>query len=97
MTFEVRLRTEAEQDLANAATWYEEQREGLGHEFLDSVLGMLASIAEAPLMYPNAYRNTRRGVIYRFPFCVYFRVENEAVVVAVMHGGRNPRRWKDRA
>ena len=38
MTLEVRLRPEAEQDLADAATWYEEQRQGLGHEFLDEVL-----------------------------------------------------------
>ena len=70
MTLEVRLRPEAEQDVADAATWYEEQRQGLGHEFLDEVLSMLSSIAETPLMYPNIYRNTRRAVIHRFPFSV---------------------------
>jgi plasmid stabilization system protein ParE len=97
VTLEVRLRPEAEQDLADAAAWYEEQRQGLGHEFLDEVLTMLASIAETPLMYPNVHRNTRRAVIRRFPFGVYFRVESAAiVVVAVMHGSRNPRRWKNR-
>ena len=97
MTFEVRLRPEAEQDLADAAAWYEEQRQGLGHEFLDEVLTMLSSIAETPLMYPNVHRNTRRAVIHRFPFGVYFREESATiVVVAVMHGSRNPRRWKSR-
>ena len=35
MTLEVRLRPEAEQDLSDAAAWYEEQRVGLGQEFLD--------------------------------------------------------------
>ena len=35
MTVEVRLRPEAEQDLSDAATWYEEQRPGLGQRFLD--------------------------------------------------------------
>ena len=68
MTLEVRLRPEAEQDLADAAAWYEEQRQGLGHEFLDEVLTMLSSIAETPLMYPNVHRNTRRAIIHRFPF-----------------------------
>ena len=97
MTLEIRLRPEAEQDLADAAAWYEEQRQGLGHEFLDEVLTMLSSIAKNPLMYPDVYRNTRRAVIHRFPFSVYFRVEIETiVVVAVMHGSRNPRRWKSR-
>ena len=76
MTLEVRLRPEAEEDLADAAAWYEEQRQGLGHEFLDEVLTMLTSIAETPLMYPNVHRNTRRVVIHRFPFGVYFRVED---------------------
>ncbi len=51
MTLEVRLRPEAEQDLADAAAWYEEQRQGLGHKFLDEVLTMLSSIADTPLMY----------------------------------------------
>jgi plasmid stabilization system protein ParE len=97
VTYEVRLRPEAEEDLADASAWYEEQRQGLGHEFLDEVLTMLLSIAEAPLVYPDIYRNTRRAIIHRFPFSVYFRVERATiVVVAIMHGSRNPRRWKSR-
>lgn len=97
MTHEVRLRPEAERDLADAAAWYEEQRKGLGHEFLDEVMTMLSSVAETPLMYAIVDRNTRRAVINRFPFGVYYRVENATiVVVAVMHGSRNPRRWKSR-
>lgn len=34
----VRLREEADQDLAAAASWYERQRPGLGHEFLAEAL-----------------------------------------------------------
>lgn len=98
MTLEVRLRPEAELDLADAALWYEEQRPGLGHQFLDEVLSVLSTIAESPLMYPVVHRNTQRALTRRFPFGVYFRVETTAVVVvAVMHGSRNPHRWKSRA
>ncbi|MEK6772270.1 MAG: type II toxin-antitoxin system RelE/ParE family toxin [Pseudomonadota bacterium] len=98
MTLEVRLRPEAEQDLSGAAAWYEMQRQGLGHDFLDEVLEMLSSIAESPLMYPTVHRDTRRALIRRFPFAVYFRVEiGVVVVVAVMHGSRHPHRWKHRA
>lgn len=97
MTVEIRLRPEAEQDLADAAAWYEEQRQGLGHEFLDEVLTMLSSIAINPLMYPDVHRSTRRAIIHRFPFSMYFRVESATiVVVAVMHGSRNPHHWKSR-
>lgn len=49
MTFEVRLRSETEQDLSDAAVWYEARLSGLGHQFLDEVLAVLTSIAEAPL------------------------------------------------
>ncbi len=97
MTLEVRLRPEAELDLADAATWYEEQRKGLGHEFLDEILASLSSISNAPLMFPVLHRETRRALIRRFPFAVYFRIEPTAIVVlAVMHGSRDPRHWKKR-
>ena len=97
MTFELRLRPEAELELADAALWYEEQGLGLGHQFLDEALAAFSTITETPLMYPIVHRNTRRALIHRFPFGVYYRVEtNTIVVVAVMHGSRDPRRWKSR-
>lgn len=97
MTFEVRLRPEAEQDLAEAATWHEARRSGLGHDFLDEVVTTLSNIAETPLRYPNLHRDIRRALIHRFPFAIYFQVLTQTVVViAVLHGSRNPRRWKGR-
>jgi plasmid stabilization system protein ParE len=97
MTVAVRLRPEAEQDLADAAAWYEEQLPGLGNKFLDEVLSTFSAIAEAPLRYPILHHDTRRALIHRFPFGIYFRAESTAIVVlAVMHGSRNPRRWKTR-
>jgi plasmid stabilization system protein ParE len=97
MTIDLRLRPEAEQDLADAAVWYEEQREGLGNQFLDEVLSAFSVISETPLMFPVVHRNIRRALIHRFPFGVYYRVDStEIVVVAVMHGSRNPRQWKSR-
>ena len=97
MTFELRLRPEAEMDLSDAALWYEEQSPGLGHQFLDEVLAIFSTLTEAPLVYPIIHRNTRRALIHRFPFGVYYQVEDTAiVVVAVMHGSRHPRRWKTR-
>lgn len=98
MTLEVRLRPEAESDLTEAAIWYEEQLLGLGDQFLDEVLAMFSSVAETPLLYPVIHRNTRRALIHRFPFGIFYIVEsNSIVVLAVMHGSRHPRRWKTRA
>jgi hypothetical protein len=68
----VRLRDEADRDLTDAASWYEEQREGLGHEFLDDAQSLFDRIGEEPLNFPIVYRNARRAVMNRFPFCIYF-------------------------
>ncbi len=97
MTLEVRLRPEAELDLADAALWYEAQRSELGQQFLDEIVSVFSSIAEAPLLYPVVHRKTRRALMHRFPFGIYYQVEAVAVIVlAVMHGSRNPHRWKKR-
>lgn len=93
----IRLREEADRDLTTAAFWYEQQRVGLGNEFLDEALSTFRLIAEQPLAYPLLRRNTRRALMTRFPFGVYFRVEpSQIVVVAVIHGTRHPRRWQSR-
>jgi hypothetical protein len=59
MNWIVRLREEADRDLAAAASWYEQQRGRLGHEFLDEALAAFQLVAEQPLSYPVVHRNTR--------------------------------------
>ena len=48
----VHFRQDAETDVADAAAWYETQRQGLGAEFLDEILSACNSIAENPQIYP---------------------------------------------
>ena len=93
----VHFRPDAETDVADAAAWYETQRAGLGAEFLDEILNICSSIAENPQLYPLVHRKTQRAVIHKFPFVIYYRVENGLVsIIAVMHGSRDPNKWKSR-
>jgi plasmid stabilization system protein ParE len=97
MTFVVRLRAEAENDIQDAAVWYESQRVRLGHDFLDAIEASFTRISENPLQFPVLYRGTRRALLSRFPFGVFFRAEGQTIVVlAVMHASRNPIRWRER-
>lgn len=97
MSLDVRVRKEAERDIEQAAQWYERQRAGLGQLFLNEVQRALAVLGEEPSMYPFVHRETRRLLIRKFPFGIYYRTYREtAVVVAVMHGSRHPRRWQKR-
>lgn len=94
---EIRLQRDAEQDLAETAIWYEEQQPGLGHQFLDEALATFSSIAEMPSRYPSVHRATRRALMHRFPFGVFYRIDDVGVVVvAVLHGSRHPRTWRRR-
>lgn len=65
--------------------------------FLGEALAVFSAIAETPQLHPVVHRNTRRALLRRFPFGVYYQMETAAiVVVAVMHGSRNPDHWKRR-
>jgi len=97
MTFTIRLRAEAENDVQEAAVWYESQRLRLGHDFLDAVEASFNRISENPLQFPVLHRGTRRALLSRFPFGVFFRVNGQTIIVlAVLHASRNPSRWRDR-
>ena len=92
-----RFRKEAERELSESASWYESQNPGLGQRFLDQIQIALAGIAERPLLYSQLRPNIRRCSLRRFPFGILYKIEGEmVVVVAVIHGKRNPGRWKNR-
>ena len=91
------IRPEAEVDIEEAALWYEKQSKGLGHEFLDEVEKAYKTILENPSLYPLVHRDTHRALIHRFPFGIFYRIERGfIVIIAVMHGSRNPKRWQKR-
>lgn len=93
----VLLRPEARADVSGAARWHEEQRPGLGSEFLDEVLRTLSMIEETPELYPRVHEDIRRALTRRFPFGVFYIVESsDQVVLAVMHGSRDPTTWQRR-
>jgi plasmid stabilization system protein ParE len=97
MKYETRLREEAENDLADASSWYQQQQSGLGHEFLDEVLSVLHAIQDRPHSYPIIYREFHRAIIHRFPFCIFYKFQGDQIVVfAVLHASRNPQTWRER-
>lgn len=97
MTVEVRLRPEAEQDVAEAALWYEANEPGLGAQFVDEVQATLNTIAEQPNAFTAVHKTVRRALVKRFPFGVFYKTDRDGlVIIAVLHGSRHPRAWKER-
>jgi toxin ParE1/3/4 len=91
------VRPEAERDLAEAHDWYESKVTGLGSEFLLAIDAALSSIQRTPDLYQVVYKNLRRALIRRFPFGIFYLVEeSRIVVIAVMHARRHPDTWRSR-
>ena len=92
------FRRQARHELDEAGDWYEKKHTGLGLEFFTAIEHLLNLIASNPEQFPVLFRGTRKAVTQRFPYCVYFRVRNQQVVViAVFHSSRNPSIWQNRA
>ena len=91
------VRPEAESDMEEVQAWYDQQRTGLGADFLLCVEETLDRIVRNPEMYGILHRDIRRAFVRRFPYGVFYRiVEDQVIVVGVFHGRRNPRTWKSR-
>lgn len=91
------FRPEAEAELLDGRAWYEGERVGLGAIFVAAVETTITAILQDPLAYPRVRGDTRRALVRRFPYAVYFRpLGDEIIVLAVMHGRRNPGHWRSR-
>jgi toxin ParE1/3/4 len=99
----VELLREAQIEIRKAAFWYDEQRQGLGEEFVAAVNAALAKISDTPhsfLKWPGATRDVspiRRLKIDRFPYAIAFEVHQAYVLVlAVPHSRQRPLYWLSR-
>ncbi|MDQ3247933.1 MAG: type II toxin-antitoxin system RelE/ParE family toxin [Chloroflexota bacterium] len=97
MIYRVVLRPEAEFEVAEAYHWYEEQVEGLGEEFLRAVDACLAAVQRTPAIYPLIHEEVRRALLRKFPYCIFYLIEsNTVVILACFHARRDPKQWQDR-
>ena len=98
MSLPVILRPEAEDDVTSAHGWYEQQRDGLGRDFVTQLSIVLDRIGVLPESCAAVWQDVRSCRLRRFPFVVYYRVLVDRVeVLAVLHGSRNPAIWQSRA
>jgi plasmid stabilization system protein ParE len=87
----------AEEEMHEAARFYEDRSPGLGRDFLDEVERTIDSIVKDPYSGRRISGHIRRRILRRFPFGVLYAMEpSRIVIVAVMHLRREPGYWQDR-
>jgi toxin ParE1/3/4 len=90
-------RPAAAADIERAYSWYENERPGLGEEFLVQVNATAQLVLETPAAYPVIIRQTRRALVRRFPYGLFYRILSDTVVfVACFHTQRDPSIWARR-
>lgn len=83
-------RPEVEDDVVAAVTWYDDKRRGLGDDFLSEYVAAIRRIRDNPLQFAIAANGLRPCRLKRFPYIVYFTVDDNGIlVVALMAGGRD--------
>src|SRR5712691_3116208 len=97
MTRELIVGPEAELEITEAASRYETYSPGLGAEFIRGVEAAPGTIRRNPYQYQVIFREARRALLRRFFYALMYVVsEKEIIVVACIHGRRNPKHWQTR-
>ncbi len=83
----VRISSDAERDVAEAFWFYESQATGLGSYFRNGIFADIESLASYGGIHEQV-AGYHRCLSRRFPFSIYYRVDDE--VVAVLDVRRSP-------
>lgn len=78
--------------MKEAYWWYEEQKEGLGEDFLTELDSYFLKVKSHPEYFGKIRKNFRQAALKRFPYVIVYEIiKAEVIVFAVFHTRRNPK------
>jgi len=87
----IQIQRSAQRDLIDGYRFYEQQAGGLGSYFLDTLFSDIDSLMINAGIHQVYFEKYYRLLSKRFPFAVYYRVENQtAQVYAILDCRRHP-------
>ena len=87
----IQILDQAKRDLIEGFRFYEAQREGLGAYFLANLYADIDSLKAFAGTHSRPYHDYHRLLSKKFPFAVFYKIDNEVVrVYAVLDCRRNP-------
>jgi plasmid stabilization system protein ParE len=98
VTLEVFVSREARGDITEALSGFRDISPELSTRFGAELERVYSSIAEYPQMHPVVYGKFRRALLRKFPYSLFYTVEESLIlVVGVVHQSRDESTWKRRA
>lgn len=87
----------AVEDVRSAVNWYLEHSQKAALDLVEELRRAGDTILKSPGRWPAAPHQTRRFLLWRFPFSIiYSETDSSVVVWAVAHASRRPGFWRDR-
>jgi plasmid stabilization system protein ParE len=88
--FTLKLRSKALADLHEIRLWYHDIDPSVEMRFLSALNGCLDRILAFPFSYQIVYRNSRRALLDKFPYGVFYLIQDDRIaVLAILHLKRN--------
>lgn len=86
----IRLHEQARLDIQRGISFYESQSSGLGAYFKSEIIAAIDALRYFPAMHPMV-RGYRRMFVGKFPYCIYYKITSDAVIVfSVLDARMNP-------
>jgi toxin ParE1/3/4 len=90
-----------EDEVQDAALWYDQKKPGLGDEFMDELSDAMDQVLAHPLRFPIVHtirgRQFRKFLLARFPYAVVYESDGRLIhIFAVAHAARKPMYWTQR-
>lgn len=86
----------AQEDIREAAKWYNAKKKGLGRRFTSHVRKKVKLLEKNPKIAPVRYADVRTAVLDLYPFMIHYRVDDDKqmiLILAVYHTSKNPINW----
>ena len=87
----------ASADVKSAVDWYRQRSPKVALDFIEELHRAADTIREATERWPIGENDTRRFLLWRFPFAVIYSEQESVITIwAVAHGSRRPEYWASR-
>jgi toxin ParE1/3/4 len=84
-------------DVKIAVAWYKKRSPKAALDFIEELHRAADTIRETPDRWPIEKNDTRRFLLWRFPFAIIYSEQESVVTIwAVAHGSRRPEYWARR-
>ncbi len=96
MRFQLKIDTDALNDIQETFEWYETQLKGLGLRYKTQAKKQINSLKKDPYLFSIKYNEIRCRKIEKFPFLIHYLINENTktvTVFAVFHTSRNPEIW----